>query len=65
MNKDLLAIKTEHVKERGDAAWRIGTLLMNHQPIVYVDETSVVVNQIKTKTWQRNDAAVYAARNNA
>ena len=30
-----------------------------------MDETSVVVNNIKTKTWQRNDSAVYAPRNNA
>ena len=41
MNKDLLAVREEHIAERADAAWRLGTLLMNRQPIVYVDETSV------------------------
>ena len=64
MNKDLIATKQEHLAERSDSAWRLLTLLMNHAPMVYIDETSVQINTIKAKTWQLPDSAIYAPRNN-
>ena len=40
---------------RADCAWKLLALVMNNEPIVYVDETTVSVNIDKSKTWQRAD----------
>ena len=31
--------------------------------MAYIDETTVMVNNLKTKTWQRSDSAVYSPKN--
>ena len=31
--------------------------------MAYIDETTVMVNNLKTKTWQRKDSAVYSPKN--
>ena len=36
---------------------------MNHEPMVYVDETKVNINNLKSKTWQLGGIPIYAPKN--
>ena len=44
-------------------AWRLLSLKMNHEPVVYMDETKVTVNNLKCKTWQLRGLPIYAPKN--
>ena len=63
MNKSLLLRKPEYLREKATAAWEILSLVYNNVPVAYIDETTVMVNNLKTKTWQRSDSAVYSPKN--
>ena len=38
-------------------------MIFQNTPMAYIDETTVMINNIKTKTWQRSDSAVYSPKN--
>ena len=63
MKKHLISQQEYYYRVRADCAWKLLALVMNNEPIVYVDETTVSVNIDKNKTWQRADQAIYAPRN--
>ena len=41
MKKSLMNEQERYFRERADAAWNILSLVMNNEPVVYVDETTV------------------------
>ena len=51
MNKSLLLRKPEYLQEKAVAAWELLSLVYQNIPMVYIDETTVMVNNLKTKTW--------------
>ena len=51
MKKDLLFEKEQYFKERAEAAYDIASLFANNVPYVFVDETTLYVNNLKAKTW--------------
>ena len=63
MNKSLLLRKPEYLQEKAVAAWELLSLIYQNTPMAYIDETTVMVNNLKTKTWQRSDSAVYSPKN--
>ena len=63
MNKSLLLRKPEYLEEKAVAAWELLSLVYQNTPMAYIDETTVMVNNLKTKTWQRSDSAVYSPKN--
>ena len=63
MNKSLLTRKPEYLREKAQAAWELLSLVYQNVPLCYIDETTVMVNNLKTKTWQRKDSAVYSPKN--
>ena len=63
MNKSLLLRKPEYLEEKAVAAWELLSLIYQNTPMAYIDETTVMVNNLKTKTWQRSDSAVYTPKN--
>ena len=63
MNKSLLLRKPEYLEEKAVAAWELLSLVYQNTPMAYIDETTVMVNNLKTFTWQRSDSAVYSPKN--
>ena len=63
MKKNLLFEKDKYFKERAEASYDIASLIGNNVPYVFVDETTLYLNNLKAKTWQRSDAPIYAPRN--
>ena len=55
MRKSLIRDEDKHKKDRAKVAWELLSLLVNNDPVCYMDETTVEVNDLKTKTWQRED----------
>ena len=55
MRKSLIRDEDKHKKDRAKVAWELLSLLVNNDPVCYMDETTVEVNDLKTKTWQRAD----------
>ena len=51
MNKSLLLRKPEYLREKAVAAWELLSLVYQNTPMVYIDETTVMVKNLKTKTW--------------
>ena len=51
MKKHLIAQQERYFKIRAECAWNLLSLIINNEPIVYVDETSFYLNHIKSKTW--------------
>ena len=63
MKKSFIRDHEEYDRKRSDFAWQILSLVRNYEPVVYVDETSISINNLKVKTWQRPDSAIYAPKN--
>ena len=51
MKKHLILDKERYFRLRADCAWKLLSLVMNNEPLVYVDETTVTMNNKMTKTW--------------
>ena len=51
MKKNLMVESQKYFKERAEAAYDIASLFANNVPYVFVDETTLYVNNLKAKTW--------------
>ena len=63
MKKHLMTERDRYLRIRADSAWNLLSLLAKSEPVVFVDETSVAINNLKTKTWQLPHEPIYASRN--
>ena len=53
MRKSLIRNEEQHQRDRAKVAWELLSLLVNNDPVCYMDETTIEVNDLKIKTWQR------------
>ena len=63
MRKTLLADQDYHDHSRLKIAKQLVSLFINKEPVVYMDETTVRMNDGKHKTWQHQDHTIYAPKN--
>ena len=63
MKKHLMIERDRYLRIRADSAWNLLSLLAKSEPVVFVDETSVAINNLKAKTWQLPHEPIYASRN--
>ena len=63
MRKTLLADQDYHDHSRLKIAKQLVSLFINKEPVVYMDETTVRMNDGKHKTWQHQDHTIFAPKN--
>lgn len=51
MKKNLMLEQDRYFIERAEAAKDLLSLIYNREPVCYVDETTVAINNMKRKTW--------------
>ena len=63
MRKSLIRDKDRHDQDRLRIAKQLVSLFINKEPVVYMDETTVRMNDGKHKTWQHQDHTIFAPKN--